>query len=435
MTDNIVPSLQHLFPELRHYILSYLPLKDVKTCSSCCVALHATSQFFLWGSVIVLPTTSQPEMLSRFARFLRDDPQRAGQIKSLTFYKITYQTPQTNPFPTHAPYVGLDEAFSHLHGLKRLKITPGGKWTATSSDDMFPPYPRALYGAFACSPAAQTLETLIVHEPPDALRTLLNTFPNIANLSILSRAPTSITSSNVLLNLRRLHGSSKTLSWLALNRKYGLLEYVMDNGRDSEPVMFGSTLQRFPSLKKLSYIADVSHSASDNPLPIEQMSKLAHPAVEELELEFHNTSWMGRSPSPTLLLLSTISPVFLKSFPSLRFLHVGHFTQVFSHTFMQEPSEGGFQGPVNTPLVQEAELQGLISELTNFLVRTEIPSSFFRLWIDFGSRSGSQTCAVRLCADRAADGAWNVTSTACGLYEQLVTIQELPSRMDRGLRL
>ncbi|KAF8316663.1 hypothetical protein DL93DRAFT_2154708 [Clavulina sp. PMI_390] len=442
-------SITRLFPELRHYILSYLPLKDVKSCSSCCQLLNVDSQSFLWNFVAVSPNKSPQETLGSFTQFLLSNPQRAGRIKSLAFYKITYQLPQaggpvdlvsfqkefgTHPASIESPNNGINEAFSHLHGLKRLKITPGGNWTATSSDDMFAPYPRALYNALACSPAALTLETLIVHEPPEVLQTLLNTFLNIANLAILSRSPTSMLSSKVLLNLRRAHGSSKILSWLALNRKYGLLEFVMDNGRDSEPVMFGSTLQRFPLLKKLSYVGD--RESFTNPLPLEPMDKLAHSALEELELELHYTSWMGRYPSPALLLLSIVSPVFINSFPSLRFLHIGHFYQVFFPPFMQEPSNVELQDPMNnTPLVQDAELQGLSSELASFLVGTQSPTSFSRLWIDLGSRHNSQTRAVRFCADRADDGSWKVTFTACEPYEQFVTIQELPPRVYRGLEL
>ncbi|KAF8316664.1 hypothetical protein DL93DRAFT_2154709 [Clavulina sp. PMI_390] len=449
MEEKVSSRLLHLFPELRSHITSYLPLKDLKSYSLCCRAFSADSRFSLWHAVAVSPSESPSETLSHFIRFLLGNPRRAGRIRSLSFYKIAYHRRRFGvdgvflPFQReskphsvliHSPFPGIKEAFSHLRGLKLLKIAPGRDWAASNSDNTFAPYPKALYEALSECPATVTLETLIVREPPNVLQSLLGMFLNITNLSILSNPPTLTLPRNALLSLRRVHGNSAVLPWLALNNKVDVVEFVMGNSRDRGPFTFGSTLRSFPSLKRLSYVGQGVDAVVTGPLSHdvdEPMNYLAHPTLEELELALHYASWEGQPPpSSALLLLSVISPTFFNSFPSLRFLHIGHFHEVTSRSFLLELYRRNGNEPETSTdkSLPQSELDGLSLALITFLAQSKCPRLLSKVWIDLGGHESSHVDTVRFYAERAIGGAWKISSGVCGMYEQLVTIQGLPSR-------
>ncbi|KAF8287662.1 hypothetical protein DL93DRAFT_2161650 [Clavulina sp. PMI_390] len=348
MEDNGTSRLLHLFPELRCHISSFLSLNGLKAYSLCCRAFNADSQFSLWHSVAINPCRSTSG-LDHFISFLLGCPRRAGRIRSLSFYEVHYDKwhpgpnssppppqgqPKPHTVPTHTPFLTIKEAFSHLRGLKRLKMGVDLDWFANGGEDTLVPYPKALYDALLECPATVTLEMLIVREPPQILHLLLSTFSNIANLSNLSKLPTLALPPSALLKLRRVHGDSTALSWLALNNRVNVVEFVMSHSSDRGPFTFGSTLRCFTSLRKLSYVGKGVYDAVNGPISHkvdEPINHLAHPTLEELELALDYGSREDQPPpSLALLLLSVISPTFLNSFPSLRFLHIGHFHEIMA---------------------------------------------------------------------------------------------------------
>ncbi|KAF8316652.1 hypothetical protein DL93DRAFT_2077931 [Clavulina sp. PMI_390] len=434
MTDTLAFS-RHLPAELRHDIIAYLPLIDLKSYSLCCRAFNADSEPLVSHSIAVAPWAPGAAIntLHEFAAFIMGNHRRAASIRSLSLYTAvhTWQERGANSATENATSdytldLALQQALSLVTNLKRLRIMP-----AKHSEEYYAAmsklvtYPQDLFQALIAASFSHQIETLVVaNEPVAVTRALFDAYPNITTLSMPLDTHPSGFPANSLHTLRRARGNAELLGWLS--GRADLLEFQSSEYR-LDSVAFQEHIRGFPSLQRLSCAWMVRN---DHDVP--HLSSFAHPTIQELEIlpHYHQVDPVGTS-LPLQFAVDTITPHSFAALPCLKFLHIGHFGVGIVRYLAGHCGPDLHCSPNGASSQPGSPVLDISQALKSLLNSYECPTTLLRVWIDVGGtnfhfkREAEMQLAFRIRAERDVGGEWDVNVEKCAPHERLVNIQQL----------
>ncbi|KAF8295795.1 hypothetical protein DL93DRAFT_2091564 [Clavulina sp. PMI_390] len=419
---------KHFLPELRTEITSHLDLDDLKRYSLCCAAFHHDASHYMWTSIRLSPTNNEVsgERLSHFSSFLLDSPQRAASVRSLsiTIYDLSspsedrWRVIPSEPEDPASFWARVQRAFALLSGLQRLEL------------DFESPSPfdqsslQEISSVLLSAPLRDTLSTLRYLGPPSRLVPFLEAWPNIVGIRTGSvdrfspETPDVDTGSGALSRVTALYGDTNLLASVSRGAgAAGLTTFIHNQARlrEHNAIALGDVARKCQGLKALSLSYNTEYMADE---PDSLLESIAHPTVEALEI-FVRLDYQGDSGFDTHYLLMFLqNDVLLRSFPSLKFLHIVLYHADFACFITMDPNSVPWD-------VEAIEIN--TEALKSFLDAEPFSSalSLERVWIDCGSRhehASSDSCikhALRFRADKVEEK-WMVDAQRCQYNERLI---------------
>ncbi|KAF8284617.1 hypothetical protein DL93DRAFT_1376129 [Clavulina sp. PMI_390] len=375
--------LRPFLPEIHAEILSYLPGRDLKSCSLACQAFHADAIHYLWRSVQV--TSDSYSKVEDFFRLMVEDPQRARHIRALSFWFNTWWHDQLfhqrGPHSSSSFWLLFAQALACMSSVVRLELEVTDR-TNSNTVSVSISTLNAFYEGLATAAFATRLSHLSFENSSDSsgLSRLIEMFPNLHTLVWYELNPTNSIphKPTSLAKLQRAHGPPELLA--VVSNQSALTTFQITHRNLDSLAERGAEIGRLArgihSLRHLSMHDFPTNPSAENIPRI--LPWLGHPKLESLTLDVnHNVRWPISFPAPPSPMLSPhfifelLAPQSLTHMPSLKFLHMAHVHW------------GMFDTTDMIDRVYENEIQIVIKGLKGFL-ETESQSAhrLQHLWID-----------------------------------------------------